>query len=228
MAIVVVANAKGGSGKSTAALILACELSDWTRVTLIDADPNQPITTWAGMGRVPKNMTVVTNTEARDILEQIDAAASATPFVVVDLEGIASSRITYAASRADLVIVPMQESKPDGDMSAKVIAEIATLSSTFRRPIPFVVLLTRTKVVAKSRTARLVGGEIRAHPQLRVLQTEINERDAFAALWTHGCAVRDLNGLEVNNVAAAINNAHAYTAEVIELLMGLGHGKAAA
>ena len=48
MAIISLANAKGGAGKTTAALILATELArQGNRVVILDADPQRWITTWA-------------------------------------------------------------------------------------------------------------------------------------------------------------------------------------
>lgn len=205
MPTIVFANGKGGSGKSTAAMVLATELADHTTVSVIDADPNHPITTWAEFGNVPPNMTVITNSEERQILNDIDGAAAKTNFVVVDLEGIGSRRVTYAISRADLVIVPMQEQKPDADMAGKVVEEIMLESQHHGRPIPFSVMFSRTKVVAKSRVARRIGHSIRANVDVDIIPVELNERDAYAAMWEQGVAVRDLDPIVVNNIPKRIS-----------------------
>lgn len=47
MPVIAFANSKGGSGKTTSALLLACELAEKTAVTIIDADPRHPVTKWA-------------------------------------------------------------------------------------------------------------------------------------------------------------------------------------
>ena len=50
MPVIAFANSKGGSGKTTSALLLACELANAKAVTLIDADPRHPISrTWAAL-----------------------------------------------------------------------------------------------------------------------------------------------------------------------------------
>ena len=42
------ASSKGGAGKSTSAVLLATELAQHgTTVTIIDADPNQPVLRWS-------------------------------------------------------------------------------------------------------------------------------------------------------------------------------------
>ncbi|WP_375661746.1 AAA family ATPase, partial [Bartonella sp. CR127HXZ] len=61
MPVISFANSKGGSGKTTAALLLACELAHAKPVTIIDADPRHPITTWSELPGKPDNLTVVTN-----------------------------------------------------------------------------------------------------------------------------------------------------------------------
>ena len=87
-----------------------------------------------------------------------------------------------------------------------------------RRDIPYAVLFTQSKVVAKSRTARFVAKQFRDNPRIETFQTEIHERDAFAALYAAGGGVRDLNPKEVNNLPSAIENVSAFAAEVIERL----------
>ena len=50
MPTIVFASPKGGVGKSTAAVLLATELaSHGGTVTMIDADPNKPLSQWASL-----------------------------------------------------------------------------------------------------------------------------------------------------------------------------------
>ncbi len=69
MPTIVFASPKGGAGKSTAAVLLATELAlKGAAVTIIDADPNKPVSEWAtregrpepvnrGLERLLKTMT---------------------------------------------------------------------------------------------------------------------------------------------------------------------------
>ncbi len=60
MPTIVFASPKGGAGKSTASVLLATELAlKGADVTIIDADPNKPVSEWAGREGCPKNLTVV-------------------------------------------------------------------------------------------------------------------------------------------------------------------------
>lgn len=218
MPVISFANSKGGSGKTTSALVLACELAHSKPVTIIDADPRHPVTTWAKLPNKPEKLTVITNQSEKTILDEIEQAAARDPFVIVDLEGTASRLTSYAISQSDLVIVPMKEQQQDAMAAIDIIAEIHRDMKAVRRDIPYAVLFTQSKVVAKSRTSRFVASQFRDNPRIETFTTEIHERDAFAALYAAGGGVRDLDPKEVNNLSAAIENVSAFAAEVIERL----------
>lgn len=218
MPVIAFANSKGGSGKTTSALLLACQIAETKPVTIIDADPRHPITTWAELPNAPKNLTVITNASEKTILDEIEEAAARTPFVIIDLEGTASRLMSYAISQADLVIIPMKEQQQDAFAAIDVIKEIQRDMKAVRREIPFAVLFTQSKVVAKSRTARFVADQFRKNPKITTFDTEINERDAFSAMFATGGSVRTMAPGAVNNIEAAIQNVEAYTGEVIAML----------
>lgn len=217
MPVIAIANSKGGSGKTTAALLLATELARGTRVTLIDADPRRPLTAWAALPGRPESVTVVTSGGERTILDEIAAAATATPFVIIDLEGVASRMTSFTMSQADLVIIPAQEQQQDVMAAIDVIAELQRDMRASNRRIPYVLLMSRTRVVAKPRTARFIGAQL-AERELPMLNAEINERDAFASLFATGGDLRGLDPREVNNIEAAITNAGIFAAEVVAML----------
>ncbi|MGI9507123.1 MAG: ParA family protein, partial [Geminicoccaceae bacterium] len=199
-----------------------------TSVALIDADPNHPIAAWNERGPTPEAMDVIVNDTDRTILDQIDRAAEEVPFVVVDLEGIGSRRVSYTISRADLVVVPMQEQVPDEDMAARIAEEIAVESQRERRPIPWSILFTRTRVVAKSRTATSISNPLRDNQDVHVFGNELNERDTFAAMWYYGTTIRGLDANKVNNVDKAVRNGRYFTMEVVERVSDLDKIGAAA
>ena len=132
MPTVVFANPKGGAGKSTAAVILATQLArKGASVTILDADPNKPVSEWAKRG-IPDHLTVVADISEATIIDEIDSAAEKTPFVIVDLEGTASMVVAYAISRADLVIIPTQASQLDAKQAARAVALIKQQERAFQ------------------------------------------------------------------------------------------------
>jgi chromosome partitioning protein len=219
MPVIAIANSKGGSGKSTTALILAGELATGADVVLIDADPRRPLAAWARAAGVPARLEVVESGGTDTILDEIEQAAARVPFVVIDLEGTASKLTSYAIGQADLVLVPCQEQHQDAQAAIATLAEVRRDAQAVRRAIPSAVVLTRTRVVAKNRTARHVAAQLRgAGPAVRVLKTEIAERDAFAAMFSAAAPLRGLDATEVNNLPAAIANAEALVAEIVAML----------
>jgi len=218
MPVITFANSKGGSGKTTAALLLACELAHAKPVTIIDADPRRPVTTWARLPNKPDRLTVVTNESEKTILDEIEQVATRDPFVIVDLEGTASRLTSYAISQSDLVIVPMKEQQQDALAALDVIKEIHRDMKAVRRAIAYAVLFTQSKVVAKSRTARFISRQFRDNPRVDTFATEIHERDAFAAIFATGGSLRTLKANEVNNLEAAIANVTDFAREVVAKL----------
>ena len=218
MPVITFASSKGGSGKTTSALLLACEIACTKSVTLIDADPRKPITTWSKLPNKPENLTVISNESEKTILDEIEQAAARDPFVIVDLEGTASRLTSYAISQSDLVIVTMKEQQQDALAAIEIIKEIHRDMQAVRRVIPYAILFTQSKVVAKSRTARFISRQFRENPQVDTFTTEINERDAFSSIFSVGGSIRSLTPKEVNNLEAAINNVNEFTAETINKL----------
>jgi len=218
MPIIVFASPKGGAGKSTAAVVLATELAQkGAAVTVIDADPNRPVSQWARRPGCPMTLTVIGSISEESIIETIEDASIRTAFVIVDLEGTASMTVAYAISRADLVVIPVQGSQLDAAEAAKAIRLIRQQEKAFSRSIPYAVLFTRTSLAIKPRTFRHVRDEFLNHG-VPAFQTQMNERDAFRAIFSFGGTLESLDPTQVGNLSAAIGNARAFTAEVIAKL----------
>ena len=217
MPIIVFANPKGGAGKTTSALILASEIARRAAVTIIDADPNRPITDWSKLPGKPDNITVLSEVGEESILDAIDEAAEKTPFVIVDLEGTASTVVAYAIGRADLVLIPLQAKQLDGKQAARAISLVERQEKAFRKTIPHAVLMTRTSTAIRSRGLRAILDQLRGH-DVTVLDVELIERSAFDAFLAYGGTLEDLDPKEVSGVDKAIANARAYAAAVIEML----------
>jgi len=218
MPTVVFANPKGGCGKSTSAVILATQLAlKGAAVTILDADPNKPVSQWAARGGAPDKITVIADISETTIIDEIEAASEKTPFVIVDLEGTASMMVAYAISRADLVIIPIQGSQLDAAEGTKAIRLIKQQEKAFHKSIPFVILFTRTNAAIRPRTLTYIQQEFRKH-NIRAFQAQLHEREAYRALFSFGGTLESLDPSQVGNLDKAIANAREYTAEVVALL----------
>jgi chromosome partitioning protein len=218
MPTIVFANPKGGAGKSTSAVLLATQIAEsGASVSLLDADPNKPLSFWSKRGKKPEKITVIADISETSVIDEIDTAAAKTPFVIVDLEGTASMMVAYAISRADLVIIPVQGSQLDAQEAAKAIKLIRQQEKAFSKKIPLAIVLTRTNPAVRARTLSHIQGEFTKYG-IRLFQTEIHEREAYRALFSFGGSLQSLDPSQVGGLEKAIINAKEFVAEVVEIL----------
>jgi len=212
------ASSKGGAGKSTSAVLLACELARrGATVTIIDADPNQPVSRWGRRPGKPDTLTVISDVSEETLTDSMADAAAKTAFVIVDLEGTASLMVTKAMTRSDLVIIPTKGSALDAMEAVKVIKFIRRQERDFNRTIPFAVLFTQTNPAVRPRTLKGIETDLEGQG-IPMFGTAIHERDAFRAVFSFGGTLQGLNPGLVGNLQAAANNVRDFTAEVVAKL----------
>src|ERR1700722_5420853 len=208
---------KVGTGKTTSAFLLSTALAKVYDVTVIDADPNHPIQTWASGGNTPPRLSIVSDANEDTIIERIEDAATKTPFVVVDLEGTASKIVIYAISQADFVIIPTQGSQLDANEASRAIRVVLQSQKMTKTEKPYAVLLTRTNSSIRTRTqAHIQNGLIGAG--IPVLETELNERDAFRAVFSFQQTLDGLSAADVPNLDKAKTNVEEFAREILERL----------
>lgn len=244
MAVISFANTKGGAGKTTTAIHLACQLARKSSVILIDADPNCHVMFWAAqpqeydkdkgasiiLGKeqnlLPPNLTVLRNYSEDKIIDEIEDAATKAAFVVVDLEGIASKRVGNAISFSDLVIIPMGKDQQEARNTGDTIRAVRIESKRARRQIPYRVLFTRVKAVAEGGTQRHIETSIRKSIPDYVLKTQIIERDIIKKIHSTGGPLQDIaTGYKLRD---AEENIDAFAREVVQVLRGTRDEKAVA
>jgi len=215
---------KGGVGKTTSAFLLSTALANLYDVTIIDADPNHPVKTWALGGNTPERLTIVSDVDEDTIIERIEDAASKTPFVVVDLEGTASKTVVYAISQADFVVIPTQGSQLDANEASRAIRVVLQSEKMTGKAKPYAVLLTRTSPLIRTRgLAHIQNGLIDAG--IPVLETELNERDAFKAIFAFQQTLHGLNAADVPNLDKAKANVEEFAREALAKLTAEDGGR---
>ena len=128
--IIAVGNLKGGTGKSTVAVNLACRLAESQAVTLVDADPQGTAAAWLEGGQA-KGMPRLLEVVSRPLRE----AAGSGPWqaemcarrhhygrIVIDLPPQKGEAFQAALRVADLLIVPVTPSAVDLHATAQAIA----------------------------------------------------------------------------------------------------------
>ena len=218
ISVIVFASPKGGAGKSTSAVVLACELAAGGRkVTIIDADPNRPVSLWARLPGKPDALAVIEDATEDTIITSIENAAATSAYVIVDLEGTATMLVAYAISRADLVIIPSQPSQLDAAQAAKAIRLVKKQELAFKIPIPMAVLFTRSNAAIRTRDQRWIEDSMEQNA-VPVFKVNLVERAAYKGLFKYGGTLTSLDPRLVNGIPAAIENARAFAVEVVSML----------
>jgi len=218
MPTIAFASSKGGCGKSTASVLLACELARrGASVTLVDADPNQPVARWGSLSGRPDKLAVIGGITEETLLDTVDAAATRTAFVIIDLEGSASLMIAQAMSRSDLVIIPVKGSVLDGNEAIKAIRFLQRQERAYHRAIPYRVLISQTNPAVRPRTLKALESEL-LEQQVPMFGTALNDRDAYRAVFAFGGTIYDLDPAKVGGLAGAVQNVRALTSEVVSTL----------
>lgn len=148
MFVITFANPKGGSGKTTSAILLAEQLAlSGGKVAVLDLDPNANIVTWAATreraGRVTP-MSVHARPDADDTVALIDQLEHDHDYLIIDLEGSKDQIITFALSRTDLCVIPLDGSPMEARQAAQAVKLVQTTSAMIRQPIAYSLLFTRT------------------------------------------------------------------------------------
>jgi chromosome partitioning protein len=219
--IIAFASSKGGPGKTTCAICLGTELAlAGNKVVLIDADPNQHLQAWSSLG-AHNRVDVVGGATEENILERIRGSAAGADFVLVDLEGTANNTLTYAVSKADLVIVPAQPSRMDLQEAYRAAALVERAGEVVERAIPYRIVLSKMPVLA-TRAAKHAREQLE-QSGIPVFDTEILERTAFREMSFHGQSPSEL--APDSNAA---RNVRAFADEVIACLRIAGEARRAA
>lgn len=218
MAVVVVANPKGGAGKSTATLVLAQTLAQLGgSVAIIDADPNRPILEWrAGPSKL--SLHVVGDVTESSVIRVIREHRATRQFVFVDLEGTASRLVSRAITQADLVLIPLQASGVDARQASRAVSLVHEEEEALDgRTIPFRVLLTRTSPIIATRIEKEIVGALLA-AGLPLMKVRLNERQAYKALFVRRLALHELDPTQVNGLGEALANAQQLADELVDVL----------
>lgn len=207
---------KGGAGKTTTAILVACELAERGRsVIILDADPNQPITDWATKPIAPPaGVKVVSGVDQNNILDSLDDSVTKADWVLIDVEGSANLAANYAIAGSDAVIIPAQKSQTDARQAVRAVKLVRDASKAQRRAeIPHALLFTRTSSIVAG-VQRDVVDALSRFPTIGV---ELAERSAYQAIFAYGGDLRSLPARTGGNVAKAIENAGAVTDAITAL-----------
>jgi len=237
MYVITFANPKGGSGKTTSAMLLAEQIAlSGGRVAILDLDPNANILAWA-RGRTEAGrqvpFSVHSRPQAEDTVALIDGLASEADYLIIDLEGSKDQIVTFALSRTDLCIIPMDGSPMEARQAAQAVRLVETTSRMIRYPIAYTLLFARTNAAFLTTDERDVRQEMEAN-NINTLPVRIARRAPYTRIFRDNVLLAELPDLVAEEmkgkaasatekaqrqVTSAIENARDYAQVVIDRLM---------
>ena len=237
MFVISFANPKGGSGKTTAAMLLAEQIAlSGGRVAVLDLDPNANIVAWAWARQVagrPMPFAVHSRPQAEEVVGLIDELAREADYLVIDLEGSKDQIVTYALSRTDLCIVPMDGSAMEARQATQTVRLIETTARMIRHPIEYAMLFTRTNAAFQTADERDVREALGAD-RVELLPVRIARRAPYTRIFRENVLLSEMPELievehagrqgasrdkALRQVESAAENARAYAQVVVNRLV---------
>lgn len=203
MAVVSIASAKGGCGKTSLGILLGGEFAlDGYRTALLDCDLNQHATAFGLKAKLP-NFSVVPDIGESEILKALRDAEAENDLVIVDLPGGSSTLALKAMQRSHFVLVPMRPSLPDARDAMKTVAQIDDAEELARTPIPRALIWTLFRPGFESKVSRHVRKSLEGEG-VAILKSALMERTAFQAIHLTGRVPRQTEpkGAAAANVTA--------------------------
>ncbi|UJW74172.1 ParA family protein [Rhizobium sp. SL42] len=218
MPVISFANAKGGAGKTTAALLLATELAhQGYRVAILDADPQRWITQWFDTSGPQHNIEVVSEVSVASVQGHIRELSRTNDYIVMDLAGARDAMVTTAVGLSDHVMIPIQGCAMDAKGGAQILDLIKMMEDAGRMVIPHSVVLTRVTSMVTTRALLTIKGLL-ATRGVNVIDTPIVERSAYREIFDCGGTLYSMDAAKISNLDKARENAQAFAAEVMRLL----------
>jgi chromosome partitioning protein len=175
--------------------------------------------------------------QVEDTVALIDGLEAGTDYLIIDLEGSKDQIVTFALSRTDLCVIPMDGSPIDGSpmearQAAQAVRLVETTARMIRSPIAYRLLFARTNAAFLTTDERDVRQEMESN-NINTLPVRIARRAPYTRIFRDSLLLAELPDLVAQEmkgkaasvidkaqkqVASAIENARDYAQAVIDTL----------
>jgi chromosome partitioning protein len=187
---VVIANQKGGAGKTTLTRNLAVAAGD--KVALIDRDPQGSLTSWWNRRQAETPVLVTVQGSLPSTLQALDEAGLRLAFV--DTPPSVNPGLAEIFAVADFILIPVRPTPDDLD----AVGPVLELVERSGKPFGFVL----TQVKARTRLALEAVPELAQHG--RVAPVLIHDRVEYPTAALSGLGVTELPGSASGNEIAEL------------------------
>ncbi|HXK01562.1 MAG TPA: ParA family protein [Verrucomicrobiae bacterium] len=176
--VIAVLNLKGGCGKSTIAVNLACELASGTdSVLLVDNDSQGTASHWLSHGRLPvrgEYMPLETDEDGERLVRAV--AGRNERYVVLDAPAHVGAAAFAAGKIADLVLVPVTASGVDL-VATRTVVDLIRRAREVRRSGTPKCLIVPSKIDRRTDAGRRIDEQVREFGES--VGPAVHQRTAF-------------------------------------------------
>ncbi len=192
--LIAVGNLKGGTGKSTIAVNLACALAEGAahHVVLVDADGQGTATDWHAGHRLPlavESLPLGSERDAQRWVARVLALKAGADRVVVDLPPQVGSGIASALLIADLFVIPVTPSGVDLRATGKALDLLRRARAVRGADKPACMLVPsrvdRRTAIGRRIHATLERFGLKVGPAIRQRSAQVEAFDAGAWIGAH-------------------------------------------
>jgi len=183
--VIAVVNLKGGCGKSTIAVNLACELaSGGDSVLLLDNDSQGTSSHWLSHGKLPiqgQFMPLENDEDGERLVRTV--AGRTEQYVVLDAPAHVGAATQAAGKIADLVLVPVTASGVDL-VATRTVVELIRQARTTRRSGGLKCLIVPSKIDRRTDAGRRIDEQLNSFGE--TVGPAVHQRTAFVEAFSAG------------------------------------------